>query len=228
MNEQQTEVRSTQDNKPGFFSKDAIKLALFAFFTTSLCVITFLNTRARIEENKINAIIASLNEVSPGAKTEPNLVDQWVHISPPNLGLKKISKAYVVKPNSMNSNWVLPLVAPDGYGGAIELLMGLDQNGAITGVRVIPPHAETPGLGDKIEIKKSNWIETFNGKSLENTSPEDWAIKKEGGAFDAFTGASITPRAVINAIHKGLIYFNTHQNKLENIKLQSEFSHKKM
>src|SRR5690606_33294119 len=95
---------------------------------------------------------------------------------------------------------VLEAVAPDGYGGNIALLVGVTVDGTITGVRVVLPHNETPGLGDKIETRKSGWILGFNGRSLDNTDAQGWAVKKDGGEFDAFTGATITPRAVVGAV----------------------------
>ena len=90
-----------------------------------------------------------------------------------------------------------------GYSGAIKILVGVDQSLSILGVRVLS-HAETPGLGDKIEIKKNDWITHFDGRSLSNTRQTEWAVKKDGGVFDQFSGATITPRAVVNAVHQSL------------------------
>jgi electron transport complex protein RnfG len=104
--------------------------------------------------------------------------------------------------------------APEGYGGAIELLVGVNANGEITGVRVVPPHNETPGLGDKIETKKSDWIYSFDGKSLTNPKPEGWAVKKDGGDFDSFTGATITPRAVVDAVYNALAWYQANRSTL--------------
>lgn len=91
-----------------------------------------------------------------------------------------------------------------GYAGAIKILVGMDANLSILGVRVLS-HAETPGLGDKIEISKNDWITSFDGRSLTNTSETQWAVKKDGGVFDQFSGATITPRAIVNAVHKSLL-----------------------
>ena len=84
---------------------------------------------------------------------------------------------------------VLEATAPDGYGGAIDLIVGVDTDGRVLGVRAVPPHNETPGLGDKIERRKSDWITTFNGRSLTNPDDAGWAVKKDGGSFDSFTEA---------------------------------------
>ena len=106
-----------------------------------------------------------------------------------------------------------PVRAPDGYSGSIKSIVGVKTDGTIAGVRVIS-HAETPGLGDKIELKKSPWVLEFNDKSIDNTSAEQWAVKKDKGVFDQFTGATITPRAVINSIYLCLQYFQANKDKL--------------
>ena len=100
----------------------------------------------------------------------------------------------------------------EGYSGQIRLIMGLDPEGRILGVRVIS-HSETPGLGDKIEIAKDPWILSFNGHSLANTPTSDWAVQKDGGQFEAFTGATITPRAVVQAVFDGLNVYARHQQE---------------
>ncbi len=100
-----------------------------------------------------------------------------------------------------------------GYGGAIVVLLGVDADGAILGARVLK-HAETPGLGDKIEASRDDWILGFDGLSLDGTPSKDWAVKKDGGRFDQFSGATITPRAVVKAIKQGLEFFATHKGRL--------------
>lgn len=104
-------------------------------------------------------------------------------------------------------------VVGKGYGGDIVILMGVARDGAILGVRILS-HAETPGLGDKIEASKSDWVFSFNGRSLEDPTRDRWNIKKDGGVFDQFTGASITPRAVVRAVTQGLEFFNRHRSAL--------------
>ncbi|WP_434985796.1 electron transport complex subunit RsxG [Vreelandella zhaodongensis] len=100
---------------------------------------------------------------------------------------------------------ILPVVTRQGYNGEIQLLVGIDQQQRITGVRVTQ-HQETPGLGDDIERQRSDWITNFNGLGLNSLPPNGWAVRKDGGHFDAFTGATITPRAVVNAVHRALNY----------------------
>jgi electron transport complex protein RnfG len=100
-----------------------------------------------------------------------------------------------------------------GYSGDIHLLMAVDASGTVLGVRVLK-HTETPGLGDKIEHRKSPWITAFEGKSLTHPTTARWAVKKDGGEFDSFAGATITPRAVIKAVRNGLTYFAAHRQEI--------------
>ena len=104
-------------------------------------------------------------------------------------------------------------VTRQGYGGPMRLLMAVDAAGAVLGVRVLS-HSETPGLGDKIDATRSDWILGFEGRSLDNTPAADWAVRKDGGAFDQFTGATITPRAVVAAVRDGLRVFRAHRAEL--------------
>ncbi|EHD21400.1 MULTISPECIES: electron transport complex subunit RsxG [Brenneria] len=103
--------------------------------------------------------------------------------------------------------------AERGYSGTISLLIGINADGELTGVRTIS-HTETPGLGDKIELSHGDWILGFNGKSLQNTTEKQWRVKKDGGDFDAFTGATITPRAVVKSVHQTLLLFQHHRAEL--------------
>lgn len=107
--------------------------------------------------------------------------------------------------------------AGKGYAGPVRVIMGVDAEGKVLGVRVVK-HNETPGLGDKIEVAKSDWITKFNGLSLGNPPVEKWAVKKDGGPFDQFSGATITPRAVVNAIRDGLTFFAAHKSELLEIR----------
>lgn len=108
---------------------------------------------------------------------------------------------------------VLSPVAPDGYNGAIKLLVAVRTDGSLAGVRVVS-HRETPGLGDPIDTDKSDWIFAFDGRSLDNPSEARWKVKRDGGDFDQFTGATITPRAVVKAVYQTLIFFERHKDRL--------------
>ena len=104
-------------------------------------------------------------------------------------------------------------MAARGYAGDIVVLMGVDARGTLLGARVIK-HQETPGLGDKIELAKSKWIRDFEGKSLDDPKPEKWAVRKDGGVFDQFAGATITPRAVVKAVKSGLDFYAAHRQEI--------------
>ena len=104
-------------------------------------------------------------------------------------------------------------LAERGYAADIQVLMAVDADGRTLGVRVLK-HAETPGLGDKIELAKSKWIKTFDGKSIGQPSLEQWAVKKDGGVFDQFAGATITPRAVVKTVKGGLEFFSEHRKEI--------------
>ena len=111
-------------------------------------------------------------------------------------------------------------IAPDGYSGRIHLLVGIYVDGSVAGVRVVK-HAETPGLGDAIEVRKSPWIRGFDGKSLQNPQLEGWAVTRDGGEFDQLTGATITPRAVVNAVRDTLLYYRRNADMLFRMKAAS-------
>lgn len=108
---------------------------------------------------------------------------------------------------------IMEVTAPDGYSGDIKLLVALKANGEVLGARVLD-HRETPGLGDYIDIAHSDWIKNFDAQSLERTNDEGWHVKKDGGQFDFVTGATITPRAVIKAVHKALKFYADHQQAI--------------
>jgi electron transport complex protein RnfG len=107
-------------------------------------------------------------------------------------------------------------ISGTGYAGEIKLMLGVDVQGNVLGVRVLA-HKETPGLGDKIEVKKGDWILRFTGLSLGNPSPEKWKVKKDGGPFDQFAGATITPRGVVRAIREGLEFFSAHKAQMTEV-----------
>lgn len=196
-------------------SKNSLVLGTFAIATTGLVVATQLGTAERIEEQHRLALEKTLAEVLPSGGYDNPLGSDSLTLAPdPLLGTTKPSVAYVARLGDVREAVVFQSIAPEGYGGSINLLVGIDKQGNITGVRAMTPHAETPGLGDKIELKKSPWILGFNGKSLTNPEESRWAVKKDGGSFDALTGATITPRAVVNAVKNTLLYARQHQTTL--------------
>jgi electron transport complex protein RnfG len=120
---------------------------------------------------------------------------------------------YVAKKDGKVSAVAFMVTSNQGYSGAIKSLIGIDKQGQLLGVRVLS-HAETPGLGDKIEHAKSDWILSFNGHSLTDLTAAQWKVKKDGGVFDQFSGATITPRAVVGSVYQGLQFFAQHRDVL--------------
>lgn len=196
-------------------SRNAIILGIFAVVTTGMVVLTANLTRDEIARAVEETLKKSLFEVMPRDSLDNDLLSDQVMLEPHRLlGTRNARAAYVARKDGVPSGVILQVVAPEGYGGSINLLVGLDATGTLTGVRVIPPHFETPGLGDAIELQKSDWMLSFDGKSLANTSEQQWRVKKDGGDFDSFTGATITPRAVVSAVYNALRYFDEHKATL--------------
>ena len=189
-------------------------LAGFALAAALLLGLADLATRGVIQLRLEEDLKAKLEEVIPAEIHDNDLLFDTVTLpsADANLGANE-TIVYLAKKQGDVNAVCFKFVAPDGYAGAISLVMGIDKNGEILGVRVIS-HTETPGLGDKIEISKSKWILSFNGKSLDNVSFEQWAVKKDNGIFDQFSGATITPRKVVIAIRRGLEFYKANQATL--------------
>jgi electron transport complex protein RnfG len=193
--------------------RNTLILSVFAVATTAVLALTHERTRSRIACNQQTALQTSLRAVMPAARHDNVLRRDFIRVSDDRLGGDS-QRVYRARKNGDPAGVVMEVTAPDGYGGPIDLLVGVDANGHVTGVRVVPPHNETPGLGDKIETGKSDWIYSFEGKSLNNPEPDGWAVQKDGGEFDSFTGATITPRAIIGAVHEALRYHAQHRAAL--------------
>lgn len=177
----------------------------FATLAAALLVIGNAATYDAIEQRKAEDLQASLGQVIPDDIHDNNLLDDTVVL--PYEGEE------VVLYRGMNRTKVTAVayrVSQPGYSGEISLIMGVNRNGEILGVRAIS-HTETPGLGDKIEAEKDDWVYSFDGLSFDKLPESRWAVKKDGGTFDQFTGATITPRAVVRAVKQGLRLF--HDNK---------------
>ncbi len=189
-------------------------LSLFAIIGTGLVAMTFTNTEQRITDNERQALLASLHELVPLDLHDNELDEATLDLQDTELlGSKKPVVGYQATKYGHPVAVILAVTAPDGYNGDIKLLVAIDEFGLLLGVRVLN-HKETPGLGDSIDRNRSNWIDNFNGYSLDNPGSLGWRVEKDGGIFDQFTGATITPRAVVKAVHKSLQYFDQHQDKL--------------
>lgn len=194
--------------------KNSLVLGLFAVVTVTLLALTQQITAPRIVAAERAAKSQILSQLLPLGSFDNLLQDSQVTLAvDPLLGNLSAKTAYLATLNGQPSAVILPVTAPDGYSGAIQLLVAIKANGQLLGVRVLK-HKETPGLGDKIELGKSAWIRSFDGKSLSDPTESGWAVKKDQGQFDQFAGATITPRAVIKAVHQALRYFAAHQAQL--------------
>ena len=182
-------------------------LSLFAVVGTSFVAVTEHNTRAAITENERRVLLRNLHALLPAEKLDNDIVTDTLLIPASELlGSESESLIYRARLRGEPVAAIFNSIAPDGYSGKIHLLVGVYVDGKIAGVRAVK-HAETPGLGDALEIKKSTWVLDFNGKSLDNPTPEAWLVKRDGGVFDQFTGATISPRAVVQAVKNTLLYY---------------------
>ena len=193
--------------------KNALVLGLFAVVTVGGVTLLQQATASRIEASERAAQLRALNEILPRGSYDNQLLDSSIDVHHPLLGTRQPVAAYIARKDGEASAVILQAVAPDGYSGAIHLLVGILADGRIASVRVVR-HRETPGLGDKIELAKDRWILGFDGKSLEDPQASGWAVKKDRGDFVQFAGATITPRAVVGAVHRALQYFDAHKAEL--------------
>lgn len=194
--------------------KNGIILAIFAAVCVGLIAITYYITRDTIAGEMEAALARTLNQLVEQSEYNNDVYHDCTLIkNAAALGSNKPLKAYRMRQDGEPVAVVMESIAPNGYSGKIAMVVGIYADGTIAGVRVTD-HKETPGLGDKVDAKKSDWILTFAGRSLSNPEPEGWAVSKDGGQFDAFTGATITPRAVIQQVAKTLAFFGNNQQQL--------------
>jgi electron transport complex protein RnfG len=194
--------------------RNSIVLGLVALVVTLALAGTQLLTREEIAAQRRAAEARAYNEILPPARYDNTLLDDFRLVEDRELlGLRQPRRILVARLDGEAQAVIVPAIAPDGYGGAIEMIVGINADGTVAGVRVVA-HRETPGLGDRIDARKSRWIDAFAGRSLGDPAPAQWAVKKDGGAFDQFTGATITPRAVTAAVRRTLQYFEANREAL--------------
>jgi electron transport complex protein RnfG len=196
-------------------TRNSILLGLFAVCTTLLIAGTFLSTRDKIALEKRRAEEKALLEIVPRSRHDNSMLDETIPVGPEaqGLNLTEEKRIYVARSGGEVVAVVIPATAPDGYTDAIDLIVGVNVDGTVAGVRALA-HKETPGLGDKVDIKKSDWVLEFAGRSLTNPDISGWAVKKDKGVFDQFTGATITPRAVVAATLRALQYAEANRETL--------------
>jgi electron transport complex protein RnfG len=187
----------------------AVLLGGFSTLATALLVAGNIATRDDIKARQKEDLLRSLNQVIPAEHYNSDLLQQPLRINDQKGRPLTVYRGL----QGMKVNALAWEVVGQGYAGDIRLILGVNADGEILGVRVLS-HAETPGLGDKIEVTKDDWILGFNKLSLANRTTQQWHVKKDGGQFDQFSGATITPRAVVAAVHGGLSFFNDHKDEL--------------
>jgi len=189
-------------------------LGLFVVVSVSILVAVNNFTQPKIAEVERQVMLNTLNQVMPTQYYNNNLIEDITWITAPEaLGTHRPMPVYRARLNGEPAGLVIETIAPDGYSGNIHILVGVFADGRIAGVRVLS-HRETPGLGDKIELRKDNWILNFDGRELTAANAGSWALRRDRGDFEQFTGATITPRAVVNAVKNTLAYVNQEGARL--------------
>lgn len=196
-------------------TRNSLLLALFAVVTGLLLAGSYLMTKDRIAEEIRKAEEKALLQIVPRDRHDNSMLDDTIAVGPgiAELGLRNDKRIYLAKQGSQVIAAIIPATARDGYSGDIDLIVGVNSDGSVAGVRALS-HKETPGLGDKVDLAKSDWVLTFNGRSLANPQPDGWTVKKDKGEFDSFTGATITPRAVVAATRRVLEYAAANRESL--------------
>lgn len=180
----------------------AIRVGLFSFMIVALVSLVYHASKDKIAENEYLDLLHSLQAVLSPDSYDNDLVNDVI--------LLQTQTIYRARKAGKPVAAIIQSTTPYGYNGDIQLLIALDMQGRIIGVRVLK-HKETPGLGDKIDLKKSDWILNFAQKSLADNDLSLWAVKRDGGLFDQFTGATITPRAIVNEVKKTALFFQHNQ-----------------
>ena len=199
--------------------RTAVILFIFVIVFTAFLSGAYIWTKPALEASAAEEKMKLISEVLPRSAYDNDLLKDTLEIAPSSiLGLDETSTVYRARKGGQASAVVLEAVAPDGYSGKIRLLVAINLDGSLAGVRVTQ-HKETPGLGDYIEPKKDKnktrpWITQFNGLSLTTVSDREWKVKKDGGRFDSVAGATVTPRAIIKAVRKATQYVAENREQL--------------
>lgn len=194
--------------------KNALTLALFAVACTTAVGLVHFFTKDIIAVQEQQQLLTTLSGIIDKNRHNNDIYSDCLIINNVELS-EKPQKAYLARLNNLPVAAAITTTAPDGYNGNIELLVAMNNDGSVSGVRTVK-HQETPGLGDKIELRKNNWVLSFNNKRIIDESDNRWAVAKDGGMFDQFTGATITPRAVVKAVKKTVNFFNSNKTQLFN------------
>jgi electron transport complex protein RnfG len=196
-------------------------LGIFAIAGTSLVAFTHTATAERIAANERETLLRTLHALVPAETIDNDMVLDTLQVN--DLEQLGTETATVYRGRKLGEPVaaVLTTTVPNGYSGPIKMLVAVRYDGSLGGVRVLS-HKETPGLGDKVEENRSDWIYSFNDKSIGDPPVEKWKVKRDGGVFDQFTGATITPRSIVEAVKKTLLYVQSHKDALYDKQTASE------
>ena len=186
-----------------------VRLGLFALATALILSLSNDLTRQPIADRTAEDLNASLAQVIPADRHDNDLTTSGITIDDALEGTLTVFRG--LRAGAVSA--VAFEISTPGYSGTIRTLVALDPAGRVLGARVLS-HSETPGLGDKIEIEKSDWILGFNGLFLGNPRDDGWRVKRDGGRFDQFSGATITPRSVVGGVHRALKFYERHRGTL--------------
>ena len=195
--------------------RNGLILAAFAIAATLLVMLVARLTAEPIAREQQRELLEVLNQLIPPAQHDNDLYASCRLIDAPDLA-RAPTPMYLATLEGEPTAAALEVVAPNGYSGAIRLLVALQWNGDVAGVRTLQ-HQETPGLGDKIELRKSAWILSFDGMTVNGSDDDRWAVRRDGGVFDQFTGATITPRAVVQAVERAVVRFKQHKSTWQQV-----------
>lgn len=194
--------------------KNGVTLALIAAVCSGLVAVTYTLTRDRIDDNRKAHLEQQLKPALSDLFFDGDVTESLIVVEPPH-GLPGNDNALIYRVYSKGEPKAALFVvtARNGYSGPIRLLVGIDIDGVVTGLRILE-HSETPGLGDKIDEDKSDWVQQFRGRSLGDPAIGGWRIRRDGGEFDQLTGATVTPRAVVQAVRETLVYFSENTERV--------------
>ena len=194
--------------------KGGLTLATIGAVCTALVAMTYQLTHDRIADNEQAWLEKSLEPALAGLVFEGSVSESMLIMrTPHDLPGPDDVIIYRLFAEEKPVAALFAVTARDGYAGSIRVLVGIEYDGTVTGIRILE-HRETPGLGDRIVSSRSDWVFQFDGHSLGNPSADGWAIRRDGGQFDQLTGASVTPRAVISVVKETLIYFDAHREEI--------------
>ncbi len=191
-------------------------LAFFGALMTGMTALVNLMTKPTIEHQALLQQKSLFDQVIPASVYDNDMQNECYNVTDESLGTATPHRMYLARKNGQPVAAVVETTAPDGYSGAIQLLVAADFHGKVYGSRVLEQH-ETPGLGDKIEVRISDWIKHFANQTINGPTDERWAVKKDGGMFDQFTGATITPRAVVRSVKRAALFIGTVPSQLSHL-----------